>query len=330
MEPLYDRILGSLNQDLVQSWIDDVRVEKAGKKVRPARNTRAALMRGLYAIWQHHMRPQDPPFRDIELGEQDRSQAIRDAIKDGQDIWQFLLGGAYEPGELTRLIVGARWYYDYVIRPSPPLRAVTMDTYAEAIVLMAATSARLSEACRLQWHHFREADGVLSIPGTKSMAAVRIQPVQDSMLPWLAHLRTRFVETYGREPAKNDYLIQTDPRQPRKRPASRGLGDRIATIQEVCGLKRPQRASHILRATYISTAHAKGIDRERYKRYVGHASAEKKGRREVTDDYITDLLDLIQPGDRRIMDFIPTPEEVAERVNAFEPTARPSRGAGAQ
>ena len=266
---------------------------------------------------------------DIELGEADRSKAIKEAIEAGQDIWQFILGGAYEPDELIRLIVAARWYYDYTVRSSPPLRATTMDTYAEAIVLMAGTSARLMEACRLQWHHVREDLGVLVIPGTKTLAALRGQPIQNSLLPWIRHLRETFQSTYGREPSGQDYLIQTDPRQPRKRPASRGMGERVGIIQEVAGLKRPNKASHILRATYVSAANAKGANRERLKTYIGHASTDGKGRTEIIDTYIKTLVDLIQPEDRRIMDFIPTPEEVQRMVSEFEPTIWPSRGAGA-
>jgi hypothetical protein len=108
------------------------------------------------------------------------------------------------------------------------------------------------------------------------------------------------------------------------------LGERIAAIQEVCGLKRPQKASHILRATFVSTAHAKGIDRERYKDYIGHASTKESGRTQMTDDYITNLISLIRKEDRHIIDFIPTREEVQRLVTEFEPTTSPARGAGAQ
>ena len=328
-EPLHSRILGSLSRPVVQDWLDGVRVDKGGEARPPARATKAALFRGLRALWHFHLRSVEPPFDGALLGSDERARSIREAIEGGRGLDRFVANGAYGPDELNRLLVAARWYFRQVIEPSAPLRATTMDSWAEAIVLMAGTSARLMEATRLQWQHIREEEGLLIIPGTKTKAALRAQPLQESLRPWLEHLRETFRSTFDREPGRLDFLIQSDPRQPRSRPVSRSLGERVGRIQEVAGLKRPQRSAHILRATFISSAHARGIPSERLKHYVGHAQPGKGSSWDMTDDYIHFIAGLAQEEDRHVMDHIPHPEEVARKVSAFRPTRPFSSGAGA-
>ena len=327
--PIHDRLLGRLNSPLIQAWLDGVRVGQEGDPREPARATKAALLRGLKALWSHHMGGIPAPFSGVKLGPNDRLLSIRRAVMEGRDLTPFIGKGAYNSDELRRLVVAARWYHREVIEPSPPLRAVTLDHVAEAIVLMTATSARLMEAARLQWQHVHEDEGLIIVPGTKTKAALRALPLQDSLRPWLRHLRSVFVEHYGRPPADLDFLIQSDPRAPRSQPVGRGLGERIRRIQEVAGLKRPQVSSHILRATFISSAHAQGIGRERLKHYIGHAAAEGEGSWDVTDHYIHFIAGLVQDQDRRIMDHIPCPQEVVRALPGFKPSHPVSAGAGA-
>ena len=330
LKPLYDRVLASLDEDVVQEWLEGVRVTGTdGRPTVPAKNTRHALLRGLYALWSHHMAPEEAPFHGVSLGPDEKRVSIKRDIEAGQDLSRWVTGGAYETHELERLVTAARWYDEYVILSSPPLRATITDFSAEAIALMVGTSSRLMEAARLQWHHLYDEDRIILVPGTKTGAALRAQPVQTALRPWLTHIRQKFEDLYGREPEKNDYLIQTDPRQPRRMPAGRSLGEKVATIQDVAGLKRPRKATHILRATFITMGDHQGIPRDRLKRYIGHAGKDGESGREVTDDYVSQIRSMVEPEDRRIMDCLPSPERVAELVEDFEPTVWPRRGAGA-
>jgi integrase len=317
-QPFHSRMLGSLTREVVERWLAEVRVNRGPELVRPARATRAALLQGLLAVWRHHLPTVAPPFAAIGLGPDERRRAVREAIEAGQALEGFMTEGAYSPAELHRLLVAARWYHRQVVDSSPPLRARTREYWSEALALMAATSARLQEATRLQWQHVREDEGLLLVPGTKTRSALRAQPLQEALRPWLEQIRRAFRETYGREPGHLDYLLQSDPRQPRTSPVSRGLGERIAAIQEIAGLKRPQKAAHILRSTYISAAHAVGIPRERLKHYIGHAP-EARGGWDVTDGYVHLISSLIKEEDRHVMDHLPGPQEVESGVRSFAP-----------
>lgn len=317
-QPFHSRMLGSLTREAVERWLAEVRVNRGPELVRPARATRAALLQGLVAVWRHHLPTVAPPFAAIGLGPDERRRAVREAIEAGQAIEGFMTEGAYSPAELRRLLVAARWSHRQAVAASPPLRARTREYWSEALALMAATSARLQEATRLQWQHVREDDGLLLIPGTKTRSALRAQPLQEALRPWLKQIRRAFRETYGREPGHLDYLLQSDPRQPRTRPVSRALGERIATIQEIAGLKRPRKAAHILRSTYISAANAVGIPRDRLKHYIGHAP-EARGGWDVTDGYVHLISSLIKEEDRHVMDHLPGPQEVESGVRSFAP-----------
>ena len=320
-QPLHSRMLGSLTREVVERWLAEVRVNRGPEPVRPARATRAALFQGLVAVWRHHLPSVAPPFAAIGLGPDERGRAVREAIEAGQALEGFMTEGAYSPAELHRLLVAARWYHRLVVAASPPLRARTRDYWSESLAVMAATSARLQEATRLQWQHVREDEGLLLIPGTKTRSALRAQPLQEALKPWLQHLRREFRDLYAREPGQLDYLLQSDPRHPQTRPVSRALGDRIAAIQEIAGLKRRQKAAHILRATFISSAHACGIPRDRLKHYVGHAPSDGRGGWDVTDGYVHLISGLIRDEDRHVMDHLPTPEDVVRRVGGFVPAS---------
>jgi integrase len=320
-EPLHHRMLGSLTRDVVAGWLDGVRIHRGRDCVRPARATKAALLQGLCAVWRHHVPTVAPPFGSIGLGPDEHRRTVREAIEAGQALEGFMTAGAFSSAELRRLLIAARWYHHHVVAPSPPLRARTREYWSEALALMAGTSARLREATRLQWQHVREEEGLILIPGTKTRSAFRAQPLQAALKPWLQHLRREFRNAYGREPERLDYLLQSDPRQPQTRPVSRALGDRVAAIQEVAGLKRPQKAAHILRSTYISSAHARGIPRDRLKHYVGHAPSDGRGGWDVTDGYVHLISGLIQDEDRHVMDHLPTPEELERGVEGFAPSS---------
>jgi len=344
LAPLHDEPLKTLTNRAVVEWLRGVRSKKRvdGRtvSVEPVLSYRTNLLTSLVAVYRHTFPQLDCPFSEAGLAFGASQRAWKDKLLAGKALDISCLGEkVYEKDEVKRLLVAAFHYDQEAIGNSPPLRVRTRQISAEAIALMGGTGARLDEVRRIQWHDIHEGSpgkpDWLYIRGMKTERALRAQPIQDGLKPWIEWIRERCAQELGRPPRPTDFLIQNNPRGYSSRPVSRALGERVAKVQVVAGLKREQRAAHIFRATFITQVgnakHPKSNRRlvpdERLAEYVGHAIGPKLT---VRPEYIQQLVSTMTLAHARALDWFPTPEEVLAELASFVPTAPAKRGAGAK
>lgn len=325
-EPVHDSLLVDVDYETMRQLLDNVRVQKSdGSLGRPAVNTLRSIRAGMTAVWREAVGG-PPPWRGLKLGDE-RQRKVRQRIREGEDVWSLLRGGGYNESQVANLVVAGRYRDMHTILPSPALRAVTLPITDAILAFIACTGMRESEARHSQWHDIdweRGIRGLLLIRGTKTAAGLRVQPVQDALLPWLNYLRDLYTVTFGREPLGEDYIIQGSPKAYRTAPLGRGMIERVSRVQTMAGLKRDQKATNIMRSTWVSNAIRHKLEDRKLKLYVGHGL---KGR-DVSDVYMN-VEAAVEDADYRIMDHVPSPDEVSELVKSYTPVVPPPRGAGA-
>lgn len=305
---LEDVPLSALDRARVRPLLERLTVtkRKGGKVVEaPAStSTRDTVRDALRCIWRHHHGDTPAPFAGIKFAAKPGSVGRREAAEAG------LIGGvsikAYTDVEVRRLLAYAaamdRTYELANLRHLFPHSVV-------AAVLQIGTGARVEEATLLRWLHVWERSGAVFIPGTKSDNAPRWVPLQLSLLPWLTFMR----ELRGCTPASQDFLLPRRRREPHRHISDRTLISRMDRVQVAAGLKVPQKATHILRATHVTWLLAAGIEAATVKQYAGHSHA----RGGATDAYVDRRPPFFPPEHRECI-MLPTPEEIRELALSLE------------
>jgi len=345
LAPLHDEPLKLLTYRAVVEWLRGVRVDRVvdGKSVKaePALGYRKNLLGSLRAVYKYAFPRLECPFAEAwkEFSESDTT--LREDILAGNPLHESFLGEvAYTRDEVLRLLVAGAYYDREVIAASPPLRAQTREISAEAIALMSGTGARLGEVRLMQWQDLVPGTSGrpdwIYIRGTKNTNAFRAQPVQEALKPWLERIRERCTRELGRAPRPKDYILQSDPRGYAAHPVSRSLGEKVAKVQTLAGLKRAQKAAHIFRSTFIShvrtAVHPEKnyllVPEARLAEYVGHATLTVGAKPSVRREYIQQLASAMEPEHARALDWLPTPEQVFSEVESFVPSVPVRKGAG--
>ncbi|TVP47282.1 MAG: site-specific integrase [Gemmatimonadales bacterium] len=347
LAPLHDQPLKMLTHRAAVEWLRGLRVDRIinGKPVKtePAASYRKNLLESLRAVYRHAFPRLDCPFTDAWREFSVSDTTLKEDILAGNPLHLSSLGEtAYEREDILRLLVAGAYHDKAVIAESPPLRGRTRQISAETVALMFGTGGRLVEVCRMQWQDVIEGSpgrpDRLYIRGTKNTNAFRAQPIQKGLKPWLDRMRERCTQELGRPPRPKDYLIQINSRGYSTSPVSRSLGERVAKVQVLAGLKREQKAAHIFRASFISHVRTavhpeKGhllIPEARLAEYVGHATLAAGSRTDVRREYVQQLVSAMEPEHAWALDWLPTPEEVFAEVENFVPAVPVKKGAGAK
>lgn len=315
--------LATLPRDAVQQWIDEMEVTHTRHGVRqttPAsRATREGALATLRALYRHHYPGQPVPFAGVRIDLAKREAAYRrELIKAGRGR-ELIKKRTYTPHEMLLLLAAARFADRH------PEVGVIADwacrNAAPSIALQLAFGSRIAELVEIREGDVDEGEGFVLIPGTKSRAAIRYLPLQDSARPWLAELRAT-----KRGPARPEhYLLRTHPDRDAL-PSKDIYARRMARVQTLAGLKLEGERSHIFRRTHASWAHAKGIPPHEIKIFLGHSGVFGG----ATDDYIEMIKQMTRPEHRTYL-AIPSPQEVDEFLASgwVPPGARKRRGGDA-
>jgi len=321
----------TLDQDLVSHFLDGILVlalDENGQWVeRPAsygykRDIRACLR----SIWCANLRHVPPLFDGLRLEGPSDLATQRKAAFEG-NLEQLLRGnsGAQDPVEVRRTLVAAMWYDRHRIRQRTNTSRWAVPNTAEAIAFEIAMGVRSEELVLLRWKCIDEAAGVIAVLGTKSEAAVRYIPLQDTLRPWIARMRA-LLRPDGAPahwtPDEMQFVFITNAKKPREMGKVRSMSNRISKALRLAGTKRPKKTQHWARATFAAMAKTK-LKAEELKQYLGHDDAFGG----ATSVYADVLVPLIPDEHRRLIEHLPSPEALEAEMQDFEPTQFPTRPA---
>ncbi|MHB1071739.1 MAG: hypothetical protein ACYC3Q_02840 [Gemmatimonadaceae bacterium] len=283
---------------------------------------RSALRDTLSAIWRHHFDDEiAPPFTGLRLENGAEKRARIEAIKEG------VVGvgkkvRAYTQEEIVRALVAAWWYDRTVLSALPNVACTTIPNSPAAVASLYANAMRIEEMNLWRHCHIFESEGAVWVPGTKTDAAPRFMPLQETLQPWIDWSRA-LVASRGLACEPEDFVVRATwtKRRDNKgklKPSGRGTyGNRLALILTLAGLKVPGKRTHIFRGSHITQGKLRPdlIDGEKLQQYVGHANPHG----EVTSLYVDERPPFIPPAHRTYIE-LPTPDEVERLAASFRPT----------
>jgi integrase len=305
---LGELLLSSLDSLAVQRFLDGLIVtkQKHGKKWQEeaALKTKTAVKAALREIWRFHY-ASNPPFDGVRLTDRKRVAAQRQAIKAG-NFEDLLPREGFVPDEIERLLVRAAM----IDMERKPNIALSNTAYtAVAIALQYGLYTRVAELCLMRMKCIEQADNLMLIPGTKNQNALRWAVVFDSVWPWVEEA----MRMAGSARGPMNWLIRVDPRAggEMRQPAITTIQSRINAVMAAEGLKLPNKTTHVLRASALTTLVGEGMARDRAKMIMGHAVLGG-----ATDKYLLreELLRTIAPTDRFHLRTLPSPEAVRQKA----------------
>lgn len=283
-----------------------------------SRAQKDAVKDTLSAIWKHHNDDVAPPWSGLRLDDGAEKQARVQAVRAGE-VGVGHVVKAYTYDQLLHILVAAMWYDQQAIISRPNVQCSVVPNSAGAVACLTAAAMRIAELAYWRWKHIFER--ALWIPGTKTESAPRWAPYQHALSPWIRWLHEQRLER-GAALDPESFVIHSAWRQPRDdegRWVPTGHSTyirRLGIILRLAGLKIPQKATHIFRATHITHGESRSdlVTHERLQQYVGHADAFGG----VTDSYV-DKRPPFMPDSHRQYIKLPTPEEVRAVVPTFKP-----------
>jgi integrase len=298
-------MLPALTTPMVQGFLDDLVVSDGnGGMKRAELNTKQAIRDTLAAIWRHHMKS-DPLFAGVRLDNTHKRIARRKAILDGH--YDKVEGKeSYLPDEINRLLVRAMVIdlqrANNIAKSNTPYTAL-------AIALSYGLATRVSELRLLRWKCLDRHERLLLIPGAKNENAFRWMLLFESVWPWIVEAE----RMAGAATGDMDWLIRVDPRADHesRQLATTTVQNRVNDVYEADDLKIPGKATHVLRASWITNVMAEGMATRTAKILAGHSAVGG-----ATERYLKrlQLMKMIKPADRRRLTTLLSPDEVRQRA----------------
>ena len=237
--------LAALSKETVRRFLENLEVEKweFGKKVRrPAEyRTRGNIRSALLAVWNHHYPGVPCPYSGIRLSRKSGNAALIIAQRTG--VPTSIRKKTYTPDEIRSILVQAVLQDRAgILKPNVVVRV--LPNTAAVIACLVGTGMRITELVYWRWSHIDLDRRRALVPGSKTLSAERLIPVQDQLVPWLLWLRRQ-----QGEPRGDEFVIRTHPRI--IRPAAQNTyQNRIKRVLDAASLKIPRKVTHIFRATH--------------------------------------------------------------------------------
>jgi integrase len=250
-----DQPLEALSGSVVQEWISGLLTVR-GRPMKRA--TKQTVLAALGEVWKHAHPGRPAPWRgQVTIEVTGGALARRLRAQTGE---RRQSGRAYTVEELRNILEVAFELDRAAFKNAKKNRAVPDVAYVIATLFY--TGARVEEMTFLRRQDVHVGQGVIFVPGTKSAAAERFVPIQQAFRSWLHDLLARA----GDEPLA---LLFTNSAA--KGPAMTStIQGRVREVLEAASLKRPGKATHILRASHITIGRARGVAKADMDRFMGH------------------------------------------------------------
>lgn len=315
--------LATLPNEAVQKFIDGMQVRSypgdgTVKMVPASKASREAVLAALVALFRHKYPDQQfVPWGRVTIDVRKQEAAHRKMMVRAGRARELVKKQVYNSSEMRVLLLTSR-FLDRRLGGEEfvdILAAWACPNLAPSMALQFGLASRISELVEVREEAI-EPGGFALIPGTKSSAAIRYLPIQDSLWPWIDLARA--LKPGVAQPT--EYLLRTHPRHD-ELPNATIYARRMAKVQEIAGLKLPGKRSHIYRATHASMATMRGIPAEEIKMILGHSDIFGG----ATDEYIQLMREMIRPEHRRYLS-IPSPADLDEELdNGWVPPFLPKR-----
>lgn len=313
-------LLTQLDAETVGPAIDDLEIrrkDESGKwaKVPASHGTKRNFKAALSEVWRFHHKYLPAPFAAVRVEEADVLTSESHEVDDFED--EDWLNddktGALDAEQLARALVAAM-YRDRELMSRPNIAGTMIPNTAHAIALQAATGVRISEETKIRWGHIYQGGYIIIHNAKRKQVGVKCRavPMQRSLEPWLRELRAM----EGDQVDPSGFVIRTDPAGGTRKPAAKNtISSRIAKALELAGVKKRQKATHPLRATFASQAEASELVSDNVlRRYLGHHRVYGGS----TDKYVKQLVKMMKSEHRDVIE-LPTPDQVRAMLDSFEP-----------
>ncbi len=316
------RPLASLTRSAVQKFLDAFKARKCvgGQLLElPAkRHTKQAARSALTAIWYHVFDEAPCPFAGVPLDDGDEKRTRREQIIQGE-VFSLSEARSLTTKDLLEVFVAAAWY-DRHLTALAAQSDWTVPLTLDALILLYATAMRVSELARLRWVHVRRDEGGIVVPGTKTEVALRVIPIQHSLTPWLERL-DRHASGRGLTNAKDYVLPMHEHGANDEHNTTRMLTERINMVLLLSKTKLDGQSAHLFRRSWTMAARQRRdvIDLSAIQEYLGHSSSVTGATKAYIDSLNLQLLLESIPKRHRSLVELPTPEEIEQRLEGYQP-----------
>lgn len=308
----------ALTRKSVRLFLETLTTVKGGEAVAAACRTKGNTQQALLALWRHTYPDDGCPFGGISIDDASGDRARRTQIIAG-DVADVMQAKTHDADQIANMLLTAMWYDAHVLR-RPCQRPRFMPLTAETMVMQFVTGMRVSETMRTRWKHILESREAVLVPGLKNTNALRVIPLQRSVIPWLKAMRLKALKG-GREATPHDHVLQMQPgRDNRELYTAKQMIRRISDVMRLSGHKIDKKATHACRNTYATMGKLSEnlVDLVSLKTYLGHDVHGGATERYV-DRFHIDLIIGKMPSSHREFIALPTPDELLARLPGFVP-----------